>query len=190
MKRTSFTLLTALFTATAALPAKDLLVLPGSTATFVVHARHMFTHEVINGVNTGVSGTVSVPAASGGPVTAHIEIDAAGFKTGDDLRDEHVRGALRSKIAPKIAFDLQSLPGFDAGAAQGQTLTAQGTFSVGGHSVSLSMPVSVAMQNGRWKVHGEAVTGFKALQVTPPGIPVMVSVEDALTVKVDLLVGE
>ena len=170
-------------------PAKTLAVLPGSSAAFVVHARRMFTHEVITGIDTAVTGTAEAPDKTGGPVTAHVAIDAAGFKTGNDLRDEHVREALKAATAPSITFDLSALGGFDPAATQPQSLEANGRFSVGGKSVDLSVPVTITAQAGGYRVRGEAMTGFKALDVTPPGIPLVVGVDDPIAVKIDLLLG-
>lgn len=180
--------LTMVFAAGAAASA-PLRVLPGSTCSFTVHVHRLGIPSDITGVNKNISGTVEV---SDGGVAGHVTIDAAGFDTGIGLRNRDVRSSLKAKTSPAITFELKSLPGFDPAraAAQGQTLTAQGAFSVAGHGTDLQMPVFLSKVGQNWRVQGETLSGFKALQVSPPGIPLLLSADDALKLAIDLLVGE
>lgn len=160
-----------------------------SEVEFEVHARKFFTREVIIGKNQGIKGSFLVAATPDGAVSATVEIDAAGFKTGIAERDEHVAGSLKAKQRAWMTFELQSLEGLDAAAiaGKGTTLTAKGVFTIGDYGAPLAFPVWAEKESGDWHVSGEAKSGFKALHVTPPGIPVLVGVQDGIILRIRLV---
>lgn len=171
--------------------AQDFRIVSGSSCGFWVHVHRFFIPSDIQGTNTFVSGTAAL-SDTGTSLTAQVTLDATGFKTGIGLRDRDVRKSLKAAQFPEIKFVLKQLTGFNSklAALQGQTLTAEGTFTLLGHSAELEFPVTIIQQNGIWRVQGVCQQNFKNLGVVAPGIPGLLSVDDPLKLYVDLRFGE
>lgn len=178
----------ALSAGLSAAAVQELKVQPGSTVSYEVHARKFLTKEVIIGVNDEVSGSFVAPEGLSGNARAQLKINSAAFKSGIAERDEHVRGSLKAAEHPALTFILEGLGPFDPGkiGASGVTVTARGTLTVAGQGAPVEFPAWISRDAGRWRVVGTLKSGFKALKVSPPGIPVLVGVRDELILKADL----
>ncbi len=67
--------------------------------------------ETITGISNAISGVVTVDLANPGNAAGQISIDASTFRTGIDMRDEHVRGEnwIDTGAHPQITFALTSV---------------------------------------------------------------------------------
>jgi len=104
--------------------------------------------ETFEGRTDGISGEVTLdPARVGDSVTVHIEIDMAGFDTGKEKRNEHMRERhLETARYPKAVFDgLTVLEPRDVALDAGRMITfeVEGTLELHGVKRRLRATVDV-----------------------------------------------
>jgi len=102
--------------------------------------------ETVTGTTDQVSGTISLdPADLGSGVSASVSVDAASIKTGNGIRDGHMRNNhLQTKEFPEIKFTLNNFA-LDGALPPGvaKTYTVAGEFTLHGVTRTISVPVEV-----------------------------------------------
>lgn len=102
--------------------------------------------ETVTGTTDKVSGTMTLdPADLGAGVSAAISVEAASIKTGNGIRDGHMRdNHLQVKEHPEIKFTLNNFA-LDGALPPGvaKTYTVAGEFSLHGVTRTISVPVEV-----------------------------------------------
>ncbi len=104
--------------------------------------------ESIVGITTKVDGVIKVDKDKPGAASAKIEIDVAGFATGNSMRDGHLRSKdwLDAEAFPKIKFELTGVEGVEALAAEKYVrATAKGKLTIRGVTKEVSVPVRVGL---------------------------------------------
>lgn len=104
--------------------------------------------ETITGTTVSVHGTIHTILAQPGHTRADLRVDAASMRTGNDLRDEHLRSGdwLNTEEHPHIVFELTEVT-----VPEGATLThgqavqahASGRLTIRGTTNDIRIPVSV-----------------------------------------------
>lgn len=136
--------------------------------------------EKFTGSNTKVTGSITVDAAKPTDAKAEIKIDAAAFKTGIELRDEHLASDtwLHAKKHPHAIFVVTKITGIDAlkpGATAEATVT--GRFTLHGVTKELTAKAKVRLAGDTLHVqtsfpvkledHGISIPSIVALKVAP-----------------------
>jgi len=102
--------------------------------------------ETVTGTTDQVSGTIALdPADLGSGVSANIIVDAASIKTGNGIRDGHMRdNHLQTKEFPEIKFTLNNFA-LDGALPPGvaKSYTIAGEFTLHGVTRTISVPVEV-----------------------------------------------
>jgi polyisoprenoid-binding protein YceI len=102
--------------------------------------------ETVTGTTSKVTGTITVdPTDLGAGVSAMISVDAASIKTGNGIRDGHMRdNHLHAKDHPEIRFSLNNFA-LDGALQSGvaKACTVVGEFSLHGVTKTISVPVEV-----------------------------------------------
>ena len=100
--------------------------------------------EKIKGTADEVSGWLSIDPANPKSVRGTVSAKVASMKSGNDVRDEHLRSAnwLNAEKHPEITFVAQSIAGAKV---SGNTLTANvtGNFSMNGVTRKVTVPISL-----------------------------------------------
>lgn len=107
--------------------------------------------EKFKGTAEGISGDFKVAdAASPGSVTGKIVVPVAKMKTGNDLRDTHMKGPdwLNAGANPNITFEIEKA---DLGKIEGNRASgkAHGKFTLNGKTVAKEMAIDVAYAGDR-----------------------------------------
>lgn len=105
--------------------------------------------EKIRGSAPGVTGTVTVDPADLSTARGKITVPVATMKTGNDMRDRHLRGKdwLEAKKFANIVFDIQSVDGIKGGAGSA-TFSARGKFTLHGVTKDMIMPITLKWKDG------------------------------------------
>ncbi len=102
--------------------------------------------ERITGTSTSVSGEVNVNPADLSSATGTIRVPVSSIRTGDDLRDDHLRSDswLDAAGHPDATFEITSVDGASA-LTPGEVvrLTLHGRFSIHGHTRDITATAQV-----------------------------------------------
>lgn len=104
--------------------------------------------ESIVGITTKVDGVIKVDREKPAGATAKIEIDVAGFNTGNSMRDGHLRSKdwLDADAHPKITFELAEITGLDALVPEKYVkANAEGKLTIRGVTRKVTVPVRVGL---------------------------------------------
>lgn len=104
--------------------------------------------ELIEGKTSKVTGSITIDDSTDltKPVAANFDVDLASINTGIDLRNEHMRdNFLETKKFPKASFVLKKLNNPPKKLVPGTKtkLSAEGTFSLHGKTVTKTVPIEV-----------------------------------------------
>jgi len=136
--------------------------------------------ETVTGTTNRVSGTITLdPADLTSGISAVIVVDAASIKTGNGIRDSHMRdNHLETKQYPEIRFTLDTLalPGSLAPGAP-QKFMALGEFFLHGVTRTISVPVEVTYSDTgaqkRLRITGSFAVGLSEYNIPRPQFLIM-----------------
>ena len=168
--------------------AKTFTVGEGSKIEFVSDA----PLERFTGTNFKISGEVKVDPAKAADAKGEIKVDAATFKTGVDLRDEHLVSDtwLDAKKYPNATFVITSIKGVSAlKANEAADVTVVGKFSLHGVTKDVTATAKVrwvpAASGDTLRVQAKFTVNLEDHKVEIPQI-VALKVSPNIEVNVDL----
>ncbi len=104
--------------------------------------------ETIIGTTDQISGSITLdPANLTAGVSATLVVDPAAIKTGNGIRDSHMReNHLHTKQHPEIKFTMADLPLEGAlGSGEARPFTIEGEFTLHGVTKKINLPVEVTL---------------------------------------------
>ena len=118
-------------------------------------------------------------------VAAAVDVDLTTLVSDRPRRDGLVQGALDTGRFPTARFELVQPVTFDALPAAGEPVdaTVAGTFSVHGVSLPVEVTLEASWIDGVVIVGGTFDIRFEDYGITPPRVPIVLSVEDVATVE-------
>lgn len=131
-----------LISASASAQARTFGVVGGSRIQFVSDA----PLERITGTSTTVSGDLTIDPSSLASARGTIRVPVSSIRTGDDLRDEHLRSDswLDAGAHPDATFEITAVEGATAlTPGEVTTVTLRGRFSIHGHTRDISATAQV-----------------------------------------------
>ena len=132
----------------------------------------------------------------------HVEMDVASFKTGNGMRDGHLRGDMQADRHPRILFetddvltaDIATIDSLLAGVVRfsdsipALRIIIEGRLSVRDSVRAVRIPARVRMAGDTIRVRGRLATRFTALGMKPPSrILGTVKVRDDIVLVFDAL---
>jgi polyisoprenoid-binding protein YceI len=144
--------------------------------------------ERFTGKNTKVSGTVTVDPAKPTEAKATVKIDATGFKTNIELRDEHLQSDswLDAKKHKEAIFEVTKVTGITA-LKDGQTAeaTVTGRFTLHGVTKELTAKAKVRLAGNTLHIQTSFPVKLEDHKISIPSI-VALKVAPIVTANVDL----
>jgi polyisoprenoid-binding protein YceI len=135
-------LATALVPAIGAAQARTFSAASGSRIQFVSDA----PLERITGTSSTVSGSITVDPANLSSVSGSIRVPISSIRTGDDLRDEHLRSDswLDAATTPDAIFEITAVEGATAlTPGEVANVTLRGRFTIHGHTRDITARAQV-----------------------------------------------
>lgn len=144
--------------------------------------------ERFTGSNSKVSGTITVDPAKPADAKAEVKIDATGFKTNIELRDEHLQSDswLDAKKFPFATFVVTKVAGITAlkeGEASEATVT--GKFTLHGVTKELTAKAKVRLAGGTLHIQTSFPVKLEDHKISIPSI-VALKVAPVVQANVDL----
>jgi polyisoprenoid-binding protein YceI len=157
------------------------------------------------GTATRTSGWAEVPDTLGFlGGRGHIEIEVASFRTGNGMRDGHLRGEMQAGRYPRITFEVRDVVAADlavvdsllAGVPQfsddipAARVFIEGDLTVRDQTRSVRLPARVRMAGDTMRVRGRLATRFTELGMKPPTRMLgTVKVKDDIVLLIDARFG-
>lgn len=182
-------------------PAHELQRLVLDTAASVIGFDASASFGPFRGRAERVSGWAEVPDTFTFQATrGHVEIEAASLRTGNGMRDRHLRGEMDTERFPLIIFEVDSVTA--AGLAEIDSILApmatladtlpaarvyiRGRLTVRAVEVAVRVPAWVRTGEGSLHVRGRLRIRFTELGMEPPSRFLgMISVSDDLVLRFD-----
>ena len=154
-------------------------------ATTEIHFTLKATMHTVKGSFLLKSGELTIDTKTGG-VQGKIEVDLTSGASGNDNRDERMKGEiLETDKFPLATFELQKATGFNAAATR-QTVSVDGVFTLHGSPHPLTMQIMLTL-DGASGPNIAATTNFKipyiAWGIKDPSIP-FVHLEKEVTIDI------
>lgn len=145
------------------------------------------------GTTGDVSGQITLdPTDPPTLVSGELRVGLGGLTSDQNRRDQQVQERLNVAQFPDAVFVPTSMDGFPAGYEDGQTVTFQlaGDLTVVGSTQPVTFDVTATHTAGR--IEGQAQTSFllSSFGIEPPTFMNVFSVEDLMTINVDLVLQE
>jgi polyisoprenoid-binding protein YceI len=120
---------------------------------------------------------------------AEVEVDLTTITTDESRRDTKVQAALETDAFPTATFVLTEPVDLGSAAASGGpvSVTAQGELTVHGVAQPVEVPIEAQVVDGTVVVVASIDVALSDFGVTAPSAPIVVSVSDAATVEMQLL---
>lgn len=118
--------------------------------------------ERITGVNSAVSGELTVDPANLAATRGRVDVAVASMRTGIDLRDEHLRGPdwLDAGSHPNATLEITGVEGATALTGEGvQRVTIRGRFTLHGVTRDITAQAQVRLMRNNEELRGQGITG-------------------------------
>lgn len=117
--------------------------------------------ERITGVNSAVSGELTVDPANPSGARGRVEVDVASMRTGIDLRDEHLRGPnwLDAGSHPNATLEITGVEGASALTDAVQRVTIRGRFTLHGVTRDITASAQVRVLPPSAELQAQGVQG-------------------------------
>ena len=118
-----------------------------------------------------------------------FEVDLSGLSSDKSMRDRRVQTTLDTATYPTATFTATSATGFDPSVAAGQeqTLVLVGTLDLHGVQKQITWDVKARKQGGVITALATVTFPFEDFNLSPPNIGGFVSVEDHITLQVQIV---
>ncbi|KAA3608767.1 MAG: YceI family protein [Calditrichaeota bacterium] len=148
--------------------------------------------STINGKNSSVTGVINLDPLNLVNSAAKIIIDANGFTSCNDSRDEHIAEILKSKTHPQIIFILDSLSKLNSTDQSNNGFIAVGSLTVNGIKKLLSFPVVINRSSNEIKIFGEIEVLYSDFGMEPPtvGGGVVKDAKESILLKASIVAHE
>lgn len=117
--------------------------------------------ERITGVNSALSGELTVDPANPSAARGRVEVDIASMRTGIDLRDEHLRGPnwLDAGRYPRATLEITGVEGASALTDVVQRVTIRGRFTLHGVTRDITASAQVRILPPSAELRAQGVNG-------------------------------
>jgi polyisoprenoid-binding protein YceI len=144
------------------------------------------------GSTKGISGQFHLTAdgtALDASQPSSFVVDLTTLKSDQDRRDRRVQSALETSTYASATFTATSVTGFDPGIAAGaeQSLKLTGSMDLHGVKKEITWDVKARKQGGVITALATVTFPFEDFKLSPPNIGGFVSVEDHITLQVQLV---
>jgi polyisoprenoid-binding protein YceI len=118
-----------------------------------------------------------------------FSVDLTGLKSDKSMRDRRVQSTLQTSTYPTATFTAEGVTGFDPSIAAGQeqTLNLQGTLDLHGVKKEITWVVKARKLSGVITALATVTFPFEDFNLSPPNIGGFVSVQDHITLQVQIV---
>jgi polyisoprenoid-binding protein YceI len=163
-----------------------------SEARFVIDEVLLGSPKTVVGVNSTVSGEVTVsPGEPGGVAIGPITIDANNFVTDSDKRNGAIqRFILQSSSYPAITFAPTAIEGVPGSVAVGDTLSLQVTGDLTIREITRAETFAIEVQvvsESELRINGETQIRRENYELTIPSVPSVANVTNEVQLQFDFV---